>query len=39
MRWKKISGLGSVGEGQVTIWAEQLKTLVPDAEVLLQYAE
>jgi len=28
---------GAWGEGQVTIWAEQLKTLVPDAEVLLQY--
>jgi beta-galactosidase len=30
---------GRWGEGQVTIWAEQLKTSAPDAEVLLRYGK
>ena len=30
---------GELGEGQVTIWAEQLKNSAPDAEVLLRYGK
>jgi len=28
---------GMLGSGEATIWAEQLKTIAPDAEVLLRY--
>lgn len=30
---------GEWGEGQVTIWAEQMKNTAPDAEVLLRYGK
>jgi beta-galactosidase len=30
---------GSWGEGQATIWAEQLKSFAPDTEVLLKYGK
>ena len=30
---------GEWGEGQVTVWAEQMKNAVPDAEVLLRYGK
>lgn len=30
---------GTWGEGEVTIWAEQMKTSAPDAEVLMKYGQ
>jgi beta-galactosidase len=36
---KDVPLSGTWGEGQATIWAEQLKTSVPDAEVLLKYGK
>jgi len=34
---KEVPVSGTVGSGQAVIWAEQLKTRTPDAEVLLSY--
>jgi beta-galactosidase len=30
---------GTWGEGEVSVWAEQMKTLAPDAEILLRYGK
>ncbi len=34
-----ISASGTLGSGEVTVWAEQLKTTASDAEVLLRYGK
>jgi len=36
---KTVPATGSLGDGEVSIWAEQLKTTSPDAEVLLRYGK
>jgi len=36
---KIIPATGSLGDGEVSVWAEQLKTTLPDAEVLLRYGK
>jgi beta-galactosidase len=36
---KDVPVSGSWGEGQASIWAEQLKSLAPDSEVLLKYGK
>ncbi len=34
-----IPATGKLGSGEATVWAEQLKTTAPDAEVLLRYGK
>lgn len=34
---KNVAASGTLGSGEVTVWAERLKTTAPDAEVLLRY--
>ncbi|HEY4978607.1 MAG TPA: beta-galactosidase [Candidatus Acidoferrum sp.] len=34
-----IPASGKLGSGEATVWAEQLKTTAPDAEVLLRYGK
>ncbi len=36
---KDVPVSGKWGEGQVTVWAEQLKAIAPDDEVLLRYGK
>ena len=36
---KDVPVSGSWGEGQASVWAEQLKSLAPDSEVLLKYGK
>jgi beta-galactosidase len=34
---KAVPVSGSLGDGEISVWAERLKTTAPDAEVLLRY--
>jgi beta-galactosidase len=34
---KTVSAAGTLGQGEISVWAERLKTTAPDAEVLLRY--
>ncbi len=36
---KDVPASGSWGTGQATVWAEQLKTLAPDTQVLMRYGK
>jgi beta-galactosidase len=36
---KTVPATGSLGDGEVSVWAEQLKISSPDAEVLLRYGK
>lgn len=36
---KTVSAGGTLGKGQISVWAEWLKTTAPDAEVLLRYGQ